>query len=182
VPLRSVPQVINAVERGELDLGLVPLENSIEGSVSVTLDTLAFEATSVTIAGEHDHPIANSLIARTDLPGRHWLEFGFWVAVFLPSLTVVVGWILLFDGYNGLANKALEMLPFGFRPGTKEFEELLRDCPLQDIVYKFRQLETLTPRGLRAEDVPPCAVWRARNAGLYSPRPHLAADDPASFG
>lgn len=47
--------------------------------------------------------------------------------------------------------KPLEMLPFGFRPGTKEFEELLRDCPLKDIVYKFRQLATLTPRGLRSE-------------------------------
>src|SRR5690242_9068716 len=27
------------------------------------------------------------LIARTDLPGRDWLEFGFWVTVFLPQLT-----------------------------------------------------------------------------------------------
>ena len=33
-----------------------------------TLDTLAFDAPSVTIAGEHDHPIANSLIARSELP------------------------------------------------------------------------------------------------------------------
>ena len=29
-----------------------------------TLDTLAFDAPSVTIVGEHDHPIRNSLIAR----------------------------------------------------------------------------------------------------------------------
>ena len=33
----------------------MPFENSIEGSVRSTLDTLAFEADSVTIAGEHDH-------------------------------------------------------------------------------------------------------------------------------
>ena len=33
-----------------------------------TLDTLAFEAAAVTIAGEHDHPIRHSLIARTELP------------------------------------------------------------------------------------------------------------------
>src|SRR5262245_4572205 len=31
------------------------------------------------------------LLARTDLPGRGWLEFGFWVTVFLPPVTVVVG-------------------------------------------------------------------------------------------
>jgi prephenate dehydratase len=36
--------------------------------VRSTLDTLAFEAPSVTIAGEHDHPIATSLIARRELP------------------------------------------------------------------------------------------------------------------
>lgn len=44
VPIRSVPEVIAGVERDEADLGVVPIENSIEGSVNVTLDTLAFES------------------------------------------------------------------------------------------------------------------------------------------
>jgi prephenate dehydratase len=44
VPIRSVPDVITGVERGEAELGVVPIENSIEGSVNVTLDTLAFES------------------------------------------------------------------------------------------------------------------------------------------
>jgi iron(III) transport system permease protein len=52
------------------------------------------------------------LLARTDLPGRGWIEFGFWVAVFLPTLTVTLGWIMLFDGYHGLVNQALKALPF----------------------------------------------------------------------
>jgi iron(III) transport system permease protein len=45
------------------------------------------------------------LLARTDLPGTNWLEFGFWVAVFLPTLTVTLGWIMVFDDFNGLANQ-----------------------------------------------------------------------------
>ena len=45
------------------------------------------------------------LLARTDLPGAKWLEFGFWVAVFLPTLTVTLGWIMVFDDFNGLANQ-----------------------------------------------------------------------------
>src|SRR5919199_119245 len=49
------------------------------------------------------------LIARTDLPGRDWLEFGFWVAVFLPVLTVTLGWIMVFDSYKGLANQLVEL-------------------------------------------------------------------------
>src|SRR5205823_6081875 len=37
------------------------------------------------------------LLARTDLPGRGLLEFSFWVAVFLPTLTVTLGWIMVLD-------------------------------------------------------------------------------------
>ena len=67
-PAPTVYDAIRAVAQGEAERALVPFENSIEGAVRSTLDTLAFDAPSVTIAGEHDHPIANSLIARTDLP------------------------------------------------------------------------------------------------------------------
>ncbi len=64
----TVYEAIRAVAEGEAERALVPFENSIEGAVRSTLDTLAFEAPSVTIAGEHDHPITNSLIARAELP------------------------------------------------------------------------------------------------------------------
>lgn len=57
VPMRSVPQVLTAVEAGEVDLGLVPLENSIEGSVTATLDSLAFD-TDLLIQREVDLPIS----------------------------------------------------------------------------------------------------------------------------
>jgi prephenate dehydratase len=67
-PAPTVYEAIRAVGEGEVALALVPFENSIEGSVRSTLDTLAFEAFPVTIAGEHDQPIRNSLIARTKLP------------------------------------------------------------------------------------------------------------------
>jgi prephenate dehydratase len=68
VPAPTVYEAIRAVAEGEADRALVPFENSIEGAVRATLDTLAFEAPAVTIVGEHDHPIRNSLIAREALP------------------------------------------------------------------------------------------------------------------
>jgi prephenate dehydratase len=43
VPCESIPDVLAATRAGELDLGFVPIENSIEGTVNVTLDALAFE-------------------------------------------------------------------------------------------------------------------------------------------
>lgn len=45
------------------------------------------------------------LLARTDLPGREWLQFLFWLSFFLPSLAVTLGWILLLDPQYGLINQ-----------------------------------------------------------------------------
>jgi prephenate dehydratase len=56
-----------AVERGEVERALVPFENSIEGSVRSTLDTLAFDTEGVTIVGEHDFAVRAMLIGRTPL-------------------------------------------------------------------------------------------------------------------
>lgn len=47
--------------------------------------------------------------------------------------------------------KPLTVLPYGFRPGTPEFEALVRDCTLPDIRYKFEQLSRMSYRALRAE-------------------------------
>ena len=63
VPLRTVPDVLTAIERGELDVGLVPIENSIEGTVTVTLDTLAFD-TELLVQREVDLPISLHLCAK----------------------------------------------------------------------------------------------------------------------
>lgn len=43
VPFPTVPDVLDAVASGELDAGVVPIENSIEGVVNFTQDALAFD-------------------------------------------------------------------------------------------------------------------------------------------
>ena len=63
----TIYDAILAVERGEAERAFVPFENSIEGAVRSTLDTLAFEAEDVTIVGELDYAIRISLIARSEL-------------------------------------------------------------------------------------------------------------------
>jgi prephenate dehydratase len=60
----TIREAILAVQDGDADRALVPFENSIEGSVRVTLDTLAFDAGRVTIVGEHDYRVRVHLIAR----------------------------------------------------------------------------------------------------------------------
>lgn len=63
VPLGSVPEVLATVERGEAELGIVPIENSIEGSVSLTLDVLGFDS-DLLIQREVDLPISLCLSAK----------------------------------------------------------------------------------------------------------------------
>jgi prephenate dehydratase len=67
VAMATIYDAIVAVDEGRVERALVPFENSIEGSVRTTLDALAFDAPSVSIVGEHDQPISNSLIARREL-------------------------------------------------------------------------------------------------------------------
>lgn len=43
-PAPSIPDVFRQVIAGEVDLGFAAIENSIEGSVNITQDTLAFDA------------------------------------------------------------------------------------------------------------------------------------------
>ncbi|MEK7292112.1 MAG: prephenate dehydratase domain-containing protein, partial [Actinomycetota bacterium] len=43
IPFRTVPDVLDAVESGDVKLGFVPIENSIEGTVNFTQDALVFD-------------------------------------------------------------------------------------------------------------------------------------------
>jgi prephenate dehydratase len=69
--LHSLPTVydtVMAVDDGRVDRAFVPIENSLEGSVNATLDTLALETEGVAIVGEFVHPVHQCLIARQALP------------------------------------------------------------------------------------------------------------------
>jgi prephenate dehydratase len=65
--LPTIYDTVMAVHDGIVDRALVPIENSLEGSVNATLDALAMETEDVAIVGEVVHPIRHCLIARTAL-------------------------------------------------------------------------------------------------------------------
>ena len=67
VPLATIYDTVMAVHDGAVGRALVPIENSLEGSVNATLDALAMETEDVAIVGEVVHPIRHCLIARTEL-------------------------------------------------------------------------------------------------------------------
>ena len=64
VPFRTVPDILDAVQNGAVDVGFVPIENSIEGMVNFTQDALAFDHDLV-IQREVVIDIEHCLVART---------------------------------------------------------------------------------------------------------------------
>jgi len=66
VPCATMQEVIKSVDRGEAVEGIVPIENSLEGSVNITLDFLTFES-EAKIVREITIPIRHSLIGKENM-------------------------------------------------------------------------------------------------------------------
>ena len=62
VPYPDIDDVLVAVERGEIDSGFVPVENSLEGAIRVTLDVLA-HTDALAVVREVIWPVHNELMA-----------------------------------------------------------------------------------------------------------------------
>jgi prephenate dehydratase len=102
IPAVSVQAALAMVRAGEVDAALVPLENSVEGSVSITLDELAYGEPLV-IVDEVVLPVRFALVAPPGLPlasitrlathphaqaqVRQWLQDNLPEAVVLPALS-----------------------------------------------------------------------------------------------
>jgi prephenate dehydratase len=69
VAMPTIPEVIATVEAGNADTGVVPIENSIEGSIDVSLDLLAFSS-ELLIQREMVRPVALNLVARRGIALR----------------------------------------------------------------------------------------------------------------
>jgi prephenate dehydratase len=66
LPLASMPAVVTAIETGAATMGVLPIENVLEGSVTITLDLLIHE-TDLQIMGETLVPVRHLLVARPGL-------------------------------------------------------------------------------------------------------------------
>ena len=63
VPLGTIYDTAVALRRGEVEWAIAPIENALDGSVSVTLDLLAEQDSGVEIVGEALLRVSHSLIA-----------------------------------------------------------------------------------------------------------------------
>jgi prephenate dehydratase len=67
IALPTIYDTVVAVSEGTVERAIVPIENSLEGSVDVTLDALAVDAPGVEIVAEAILPVRHCLIAREQL-------------------------------------------------------------------------------------------------------------------
>ena len=86
VPHPTIPAAVAAVRAGAADLACVPVENSVEGAVSATMDALAHDEPVVAVA-EHVLPIRFSVLVR---PGTTEIRT---VASHPHALAQVQGWL-----------------------------------------------------------------------------------------
>lgn len=100
IPFATVPGVLDAVRSGEVSAGLVPIENSVEGGVTATLDNLA-SGQRLVITQEVIMPVSFVLAVRpgtavSDVrrilthPHAH-AQTRDWVAAHLPRAAVTEG-------------------------------------------------------------------------------------------
>src|ERR1700704_2183359 len=61
-PLSSIRETVTALREGEVEWSIVPIENSLEGSIGITLDLLAGEPRDLEIVGEALLRVSHSLI------------------------------------------------------------------------------------------------------------------------
>lgn len=73
VPYGSIPSVLKAVEKGEIDETVVPFENSIEGTVNYTIDSLVFDV-DLEIKKEVVIPISHNLATKKDFVSQKPLK------------------------------------------------------------------------------------------------------------
>ncbi len=66
VPCRTIPDVLDAVDQGKTEIAVVPIENSIEGTVNLTMDWLIHQI-DIPVRGELAYPISQHLMVAKNM-------------------------------------------------------------------------------------------------------------------
>ncbi|PYF97854.1 prephenate dehydratase [Georgenia satyanarayanai] len=133
-PSTDVVSALDAVRGGRADFAVVPMENSVEGGVNVTLDTLASSAEPLVIVGEVVVPVAFVLavvpgtalsqVRRVSTHPHAWAQCRGWVgreldgAVHVPATSTAAAAAILADrgreaGFDAALCSALSAERYG---------------------------------------------------------------------
>lgn len=138
----SIPIVFRRVAHGEVDVGVVPVENTIEGGVAATLDAFAKEPTCRIVGermlriehGLHTHPETAGLwaVRRVYSHAQALAQCRDWVARELPAADVIAcastaeaaRWVAEEPGTAAIGGESLAL-----RYGLKTVARSIQDAP-----------------------------------------------------
>lgn len=137
VPVESIREVFNEVERGRVDYGVVPIENSTEGVVNYTLDM--FIDSDLKISAEILLDVSQNLMSKSgrkdeikkiythpQVPGqcRQWLEKNMaGVPIFDAPSTARAAEIAADDSTVGAIASEMAATLYGLRIAAKKIED-----------------------------------------------------------
>jgi iron(III) transport system permease protein len=119
------------------------------------------------------------LLIRVEVPGRRFIELTLLFGFFLPSVPMMMGWILLLDSNYGLLNVIAQKLPFVTGPifsiysvpGIMWVHLSLTTVPIMVILLTpaLRQFDTAYEEAAEMAGAGPFAVWRKVTLPLLAP-------------
>jgi len=165
---RTIPEIFRAVERGSVDYGVAPVENSIQGSVFETLDSLV--DADLRIIAERRLSIEHCLISSEPMEKiervyskdqalgqcREWLAKNLPAAELIPS-TSTSGAVEIASTEKGSAAIASSL-------AAAEFDLPILECGIQDARRNFTRFLVLS----RPESAPSVPRDCARTAVVLS--------------
>ena len=119
------------------------------------------------------------LLIRVEVPGRRFIELTLLFGFFLPSVPMMMGWVLLLDANYGLLNVLVQKLPFVTGaifsiysvPGIMWVHLSLTTVPIMVILFApaLRQLDTAYEEAAEMAGASAFAVWRKVTLPLLAP-------------
>jgi prephenate dehydratase len=173
VALPTIYDTVMAVHDGVVERALVPIENSLEGSVNATLDALAMETEDVAIVGETVHPIRHCLIARTalELPDieavvshpQATAQCARFIRTRLPGARVLAGSSTA-DAVRTVAEHDGPWAALGNRLAAERYGCQVLRAGVEDIADNETRFVLLgpvgAPPGTPGDDEPPLGPWK----------------------
>ncbi len=182
LPTRSIPEVFYAAARGEADYGIVPMENSLEGSVTYTLDMFTRpdpELAALNVCAEVFLSIVQNLIVAQDGPKK--LQEVELVYYHPQALAQCRGWLERNLAHAELqeasstsrsaelAGQNLKAAGIGNVLAAEEYGLRILATDLQDADFNQTRFLVIAPR--------PLAAPEAINAGRYTTAIMLSIKD-----
>jgi prephenate dehydratase len=175
VPLPTIYDTVMAVHEGTVERALVPIENSLEGSVNATLDALAMETEDVRILGEVVQPIRHCLIARIELElseievvvshPQASAQCARFIRTRLPQARVMAGGSTA-EAVRLISNQAAPWAALGNRVAAERYGCHVLRAGVEDVADNETRFVYLGPAGAppggpaRADEGEPLGPWK----------------------